>query len=58
MKQHLHALKKRRDFSMKYREKKTGVVIESDSVLSGSWEPVEEKKKTTKTTKKSAKDDE
>ncbi|WP_423984015.1 hypothetical protein [Granulicatella adiacens] len=46
---------------MKYREKKTGVVIESDSVLSGSWEPVEEKKKNTKTTKttnKNAKDDE
>lgn len=46
---------------MKYREKKTGVVIESDSVLSGSWEPVEEKKKTTKatkTTKNDAKDDE
>lgn len=57
----MHALKKRRDFSMKYREKKTGVVIESDSVLSGSWEPVEEKKKNTKTTKttnKNAKDDE
>lgn len=46
---------------MKYREKKTGVVIESDSMLSGSWELVEEKKKTTKTTKttnKNAKDDE
>lgn len=46
---------------MKYRDNKTGVIIETDSVLSGSWEPVEEKKKTTKTnktTKKNAKDDE
>lgn len=45
---------------MKYREKNTGVVIESDSVLSGSWEPVEERKKTAKTTKttKTTKDDE
>lgn len=46
---------------MKYREKKTGAIVETDSVLSGSWEPVEEKKKTTKTTKptkKNAKDDE
>ena len=46
---------------MKYREKKTGAIVETDSVLSGSWEPVEEEKKTTKTTKttkKSAKDDE
>lgn len=46
---------------MKYRDNKTGVIIETDSTLSGSWEPVEEKKKTTKTTKttkKNAKDDE
>ena len=46
---------------MKYRDNKTGVIIETDSVLSGSWVPVEEKKKTTKatkTTKKNAKDDE
>ena len=46
---------------MKYRDNKTGVIIETDSALSGSWEPVEEKKKTTKTTKttkKNAKDDE
>lgn len=46
---------------MKYREKKTGAIVETDSVLSGSWEPVEEKNKTTKTTKttkKNAKDDE
>lgn len=46
---------------MKYREKKTGAIVETDSVLSGSWEPVEETKKTTKTTKttkKNAKDDE
>ena len=45
---------------MKYREKKTGAIVETDSVLSGSWEPVEEKKKTTNTTKttKTTKDDE
>lgn len=46
---------------MKYRDNKTGVIIETDSVLSGSWEPVKEKRKTTKTTKttkKNAKDDE
>lgn len=46
---------------MKYREKNTGAIVETDSVLSGSWEPVEEEKKTTKTTKttkKNAKDDE
>lgn len=46
---------------MKYREKKTGAIVKTDSVLSGSWEPVEETKKTTKTTKttkKNAKDDE
>lgn len=46
---------------MKYINKDNGVIIESDSVLSGSWEPIEEpieepKKKTTK--KKEAKDDE
>ena len=29
---------------MKYRNVDTGVIVESDSVLSGSWEPVEEKK--------------
>lgn len=46
---------------MKYREKKTGTIVETDSVLSGSWELVEEKKKNTKNTKttnKNAKDDE
>lgn len=50
---------------MKYINKDNGVIIESNSVLSGSWEPFEEpieepieepKKKTTK--KKEAKDDE
>lgn len=42
---------------MKYINKDNGVIIESDSVLSGSWEPFEEpKKKPTK--KKEAKDDE
>ncbi|WP_298731039.1 hypothetical protein [uncultured Granulicatella sp.] len=41
---------------MKYINKDNGVIIESDSVLSGSWEPLEEpKKKATK--KKEAKDD-
>ena len=41
---------------MKYINKENGVIIESDSVLSGSWEPFEDtKKKTTK--KKEAKDD-
>ena len=45
---------------MKYRNKKTGAIIEADSVLTGKWEPVEKsatpkpaeesapKKKTTK----------
>jgi hypothetical protein len=41
---------------MKYRNVDTGVIIESDSVLSGSWEPVEEKKTKAKQ-KKEAKDD-
>nr|DAD80753.1 MAG TPA: hypothetical protein [Siphoviridae sp. ctet217] len=41
---------------MKYRNVDTGVIVESDSVLSGSWEPVEEKKIKAKT-KKEAKDD-
>lgn len=42
---------------MKYINKDNGVIIESDSTLSGSWEPLEEpRKKTTKT--KEAKDDE
>ena len=42
---------------MKYINKDNGVIIESDSVLSGSWEPVEEKKNKAKP-KKEAKDDE
>nr|DAE02712.1 MAG TPA: hypothetical protein [Siphoviridae sp. ctGiO6] len=42
---------------MKYRNVDTGVIVESDSVLSGSWEPVEEKKTKVKP-KKEAKDDE
>lgn len=42
---------------MKYINKDNGVIIESDSVLSGSWEPLEEQKKKT-TKKKEAKDDE
>ena len=42
---------------MKYINKDNSVIIESDSSLSGSWEPFEEpKKKATK--KKEAKDDE
>lgn len=41
---------------MKYINVDTGVIIESDSALSGSWEPVEEKKTKAKT-KKEAKDD-
>lgn len=41
---------------MKYINKDNGVIIESDSTLSGSWEPVEEKKTKAKT-KKEAKDD-
>lgn len=41
---------------MKYRNVDTGVIIESYSVLSGSWEPVEEKKTKAKQ-KKEAKDD-
>ena len=41
---------------MKYRNVDTGVIVESDSVLSGSWEPVEEKKTKAKQ-KKEAKDD-
>nr|DAQ69438.1 MAG TPA: hypothetical protein [Caudoviricetes sp.] len=41
---------------MKYRNVDTGVIVESDSVLSGSWEPVEEKKAKAKP-KKEAKDD-
>lgn len=42
---------------MKYINKDNGVIIESDSTLSDSWEPFEEpKKKATKT--KEAKDDE
>lgn len=42
---------------MKYINKDNCVIIESDSTLSGSWEPFEEpKKKATK--KKEAKDDE
>nr|DAS38527.1 MAG TPA: hypothetical protein [Caudoviricetes sp.] len=41
---------------MKYINKDNGVIIESDSVLSGSWEPVEENKTKAKT-KKEAKDD-
>ncbi len=41
---------------MKYKNVDTGVIVESDSVLSGSWEPVEEKKTKAKT-KKEAKDD-
>lgn len=41
---------------MKYINRDIGVIIESDSTLSGSWEPLEEpKKKTTKN--KEAKDD-
>lgn len=27
-----------------YRDKESGVIIETDSILSGSWELVEEKK--------------
>lgn len=42
---------------MKYKNVDTGVIVESDSVLSGSWEPVKEKKTKAKT-KKEAKDDE
>ena len=42
---------------MKYRNVDTGVIVESDSVLSGSWEPAEEKKTKVKP-KKEAKDDE
>lgn len=42
---------------MKYRNVDTGVIVESDSVLYGSWEPVEEKKTKVKP-KKEAKDDE
>lgn len=42
---------------MKYINKDNGVIIESDSVLSGSWEPAEEKKTKAKP-KKEAKDDE
>lgn len=42
---------------MKYINVDTGVIVESDSVLSGSWEPVEEKKSKAKA-KKEAKDDE
>lgn len=43
---------------MKYINVDTGVIIESDSVLSGSWEPAVEEKKTKAKTKKEAKDDE
>ena len=42
---------------MKYRDVKTGVIIETNCVLSGSWEPVEENKTKAKP-KKEAKDDE
>lgn len=42
---------------MKYINVDTGVIVESDSVLSGSWELVEEKKTKAKP-KKEAKDDE
>lgn len=42
---------------MKYINKDNGVIIESDSTLSGSWEPFEEQKKKA-TKKKEAKDDE
>lgn len=42
---------------MKYRNVDTGVIVESVSVLSGSWELVEEKKTKAKA-KKEAKDDE
>lgn len=41
---------------MKYINKDNGVIIESDSTLSGSWEPFEESKKK-ETKKKEAKDD-
>lgn len=42
---------------MKYRDVKTGIIIETNCVLSSSWEPVEEKKTKAKP-KKEAKDDE
>lgn len=43
---------------MKYRDVKTGAIIETNCVVSGSWEPVEEEKKTKAKAKKEAKDDE
>lgn len=42
---------------MKYRDVKTGAIIDTNCVVSGSWEPVEEKKTKAKP-KKEAKDDE
>lgn len=41
---------------MKYRDVKTGAIIETNCVVSVSWEPVEEKKTKAKP-KKEAKDD-
>ena len=42
---------------MKYRDVKTGAIIETNCVVSGSWKPVEEKRTKAKP-KKEAKDDE
>lgn len=40
---------------MKYRNIKTGAIVEVNAVVSGDWEPVEEKKPTPKKTTKAPK---
>lgn len=41
---------------MKYKDKKTGAVVITDSILSGDWELIPEKQETKKKATKTAKE--